>query len=125
MKTFHSLKRIPIGQHGPLNLLTHRVDKKDLENHGHVIGKSKSGKSRFLASLYINLIKAGYAVTLIDPAGDLAKLILRTLVAEGYFRQPDAKKKLLYYDVSQAERLGRYMPFNVLKIDNYRLKHPG
>src|SRR4051812_39771247 len=91
MGTFRSLSKIPIGQHGPMSLLTYKIHKRELANHGHVIGKSKAGKSRFLAKMNINLIKAGYGVTLIDPAGDLAKLVLKTLIAEGYFNLPNAR----------------------------------
>lgn len=115
MAKFKSTKHITIGNYGPTFLpIPYRLHYKELEEHGHVIGRSKSGKSRFLASLYIQLLQAGYSVTLIDPAGDLAKLILATLVAMGYFEQPDGLKRLTYLDLPCAERLDLFMPFNVL-----------
>src|SRR3712207_1124476 len=97
MAQFKSTKHVTIGTYGP-NLwpMYYKLPKKELENHGHVIGQSKSGKSRFLASLYIQLLQAGYSVTLIDPAGDLAKLILATLVCMGFFDDPSSYNKLTY-----------------------------
>src|SRR4051794_12334139 len=114
MAKFKPIKHINLGTYGPLNVLTYRLHHQKMREHGHVIGASKSGKSRFLASLYIQLLQAGYSVTLIDPHGDLAKLILSQLLAMGYFESPDAFDKLTYLDFPCAERLDLFMPFNVL-----------
>ena len=59
MATFKSRKYIDIGTYGPLNLQTYRLPHKEMREHGHVIGASKSGKSYFLANLYIQLLEAG------------------------------------------------------------------
>ena len=40
-------------------------------------GKTKSGKSNFLAYLIPQLLSAGLSVTLIDPHGDLAWMCVR------------------------------------------------
>src|SRR5436190_23302657 len=115
MAKFKTRNHINIGTYGPsLFPLTFKLHHKKMQEHGHVIGASKAGKSRFLASLYIQLLQAGYSVTLIDPAGDLAKLILATLISMGYFEQPQALDKLTYLDIPCAERLDLFMPFNVL-----------
>src|SRR3712207_7732309 len=58
------------------------------------IGVSGSGKSRYLASLYTNLISNGFPATLIDPHGDLAALVLHTLIARGYFRSEEHTSEL-------------------------------
>src|ERR671929_171931 len=71
--------------------------------HMHLIGKTGSGKSFFLASLYISLLKAGFGVTLIDPHGTLSPLIFSLLAADGFFEQEDAYEKLLYLDLATAE----------------------
>ena len=42
----------------------------------HVLGKTGSGKSYFLAGLFLAFFDAGMPVTLIDPHGDLAELVL-------------------------------------------------
>lgn len=114
MAEFKSIKHITLGTYGPLNLIPYSLHHKRLKEHGHVIGASKSGKSRFLASLYIQLLQAGYSVTLVDPHGDLAKLILSQLLAMGFFDSPKAFDKLTYLDFPCAERLDLFMPFNVL-----------
>ena len=76
---------------------------------------SGSGKSRFLASLYVGLLKAGLSATLIDPHGDLARLVLAHLVADGWYEDPTSFTRLLYLDLPAAARQGRYAPFNILR----------
>lgn len=71
-----------------------------------------SGKSYFLATYYLALIKAGIGVTLIDPHGDLSNLILRLLVQEG---NEQTLKDTIYLDFQRAHERGRYLPLNVLK----------
>src|SRR5690348_13659818 len=65
-----------------------RVRLSDLRTHWHIIGVSGSGKSRFLAGLFLAFQKAGIASTLLDPHGDLTRLILGHLVAQGRFEDP-------------------------------------
>src|SRR5215210_4309650 len=86
----------------------------DAQTHMHVIGVSGSGKSRFLAGLYLNLLARGRPATLIDPHGDLARLVLAHLVARGLYKHPDAFRRVLYLDLPAAEACGKYLPFNVL-----------
>ena len=91
MAKFKPINHIELGRYQyTLIPKRYKLKAKDLEEHGHVIGASKAGKSRFLASLYIQLLEAGYSVTLIDPHGDLAKLILSYLVTMGFFEAPGA-----------------------------------
>ena len=85
--------------------------------HFNVIGGTGSGKSRFLASLYISLLRAGYSATLIDPQGDLCELILATLVDRGVYDERHGEhpyQQLLYLNLPAVAAQGRYMPFNVL-----------
>ena len=91
------------------------LDGQDTKSHMHVMGKSGSGKSRWLAGFYVNLLKAGFSATLIDPHGDLARLVLAQLAAEGYFDQEDAYERLLYLDIPTAAKANRYLNFNCLK----------
>src|SRR3954447_16323827 len=114
MATFKSTNKINIGTYGPANLLTFKLPKKELQEHGHVIGASKSGKTRLLASLYIQFLQAGYSVICIDPQGGLVKLILSYLLHMKFFEQPGALNRLTYLDFAGAEELGLFMPFNVL-----------
>jgi len=84
----------------------------DFERHKHIIGISGSGKSSFLASCALLLLKQGVPFTLIDPHGDLASLILTLLASSDFFRNPKAFDRLWFVDCSREER---FVPFNVLK----------
>src|SRR6266702_3541795 len=83
----------------------------DFERHKHIIGISGSGKSSFLASCALLLLKQEVPFTLIDPHGDLAKLILTLLASSDFFRHPQAYDRLWYFDFSREDRC---VPFNVL-----------
>ena len=91
-----------------------RLPLSQIRTHVHVIGVSGSGKSRFLAGLYLDLLTHGLPATLIDPHGDLAQLVLAHLVAQGFFDRPGAYDRLVYLDLPAAERAARFLPFNVL-----------
>lgn len=111
-----SERRIPLGTYRAtvFRRLLH-LSGDETQSHIHVIGKSGSGKSRWLAGFYVNLLRAGYTATLIDPHGDLAKLVLHRLVAEGFFEQEGAFDRLRYLDVPGAATQGRYLRFNCLR----------
>ncbi|MFD8988987.1 type IV secretory system conjugative DNA transfer family protein [Streptomyces goshikiensis] len=82
--------------------------------HMHVLGKTGSGKSYFLASLFLSLYLAGQPVTLIDPHGDLAQLVLAHLVQAGTLITPEQRSRLIYLDVPAAAVDNRFLPFNFL-----------
>lgn len=82
--------------------------------HMHVLGKTGSGKSYFLASLFLSLYHAGQPVTLIDPHGDLAQLVLAHLVVQGKLHTPQQRERLIYLDVPAATAENRFLPFNFL-----------
>lgn len=96
----------------------YRVLPTDVATHMHVIGVSGSGKSRFLAGLFLSLLRARLPATLVDPHGDLAKLVLAHLVAGGTYRSTrhDAFERVLYLDFPAAERRGLCVPFNVFDV---------
>ncbi len=79
----------------------------DAKSHIHVIGNSGSGKSRWLAGFCRNLLRAGFSFTLIDPHGDLARLVLHQLVADGYFDHDEAFETVTYLDIPGAAKQGR------------------
>src|SRR5437763_10038826 len=116
MATSWNTTSIKLGTYGPFFLpLSLKFSRQEVSTHFHCIGISGSGKSRFLAGLYLGLLRAGLSATLVDPHGDLARLVLAHLVADGFFTRPGAREKLLYLDLPAAERAGRYLPFNVLR----------
>src|SRR4051794_30443371 len=94
---------------------TVRITPTQARAHMHVLGKTGSGKSYFLAGLFLSMHEAGMPVTLIDPHGDLAELVLTHLVQRGVYARRSAYERLLYLDLAAAARAGRYLPFNYLR----------
>ena len=108
---------IPLGTYGPLFFpLTFSVSREMIRTHIHCIGVSGVGKSRFLAGLFLTLLNHGLSATLIDPHGDLARLVLAHLIKSGFYNTPQAFKRLLYLDLPAAERQGLFLPYNVLNL---------
>ena len=84
----------------------------DFERHKHIIGISGSGKSSFLASCALLLLRQGIPFALVDPHGDLCKLILSLLASSDFFRHPKAYDRLWYVDFNRSDAA---IAFNVLK----------
>lgn len=94
-------------------LRTLRLPVAEARVHAHVLGKTGSGKSYFLAALFLAMQRAGMPATLLDPHGDLAELVLSHLVARGALDDP-TRSRLIYLDFPAAAARGRFLPFNVL-----------
>src|SRR3954451_3516147 len=94
---------------------TLRITPRQARAHMHVLRKTGSGKSYFLAGLFLAMYEAGMPATLIDPHGDLAELVLTHLVQRGDFPRRSAYDRLLYLVLPAAARAGRYLPFTYLK----------
>src|SRR6266581_2690752 len=88
----------------------------DFERHKVISGITGAGKSFFLASIYLLLFRLGITVLLIDPNGDLAKLIITLLASSNYFTHPLAYSRLWYVDFKRAEK-DYAIAFNILKQD--------
>src|SRR5215217_1264134 len=116
MSLWDSGPTIPLGKTRFLWLFTRtlRISRRHARAHMHVLGKTGSGKSYFLAGLFLAFYKARMPVTLIDPHGDLAELVLSHLAAAGVFREETAYERLVYLDLPEAAAEGRYLPFNYL-----------
>src|SRR4051795_7341771 len=117
--------RILLGTKQLFYFLTRKlhITKQQAHAHMHVLGKTGSGKSYFLAGLFLSMHEAGMPATLIDPHGDLAEMVLTHLVQQGEFRDPQAYDKLVYLDIPAAASTGRYLPFNYLDqpYDDYAM----
>ena len=111
--------KLTVGTYGPVPFiqLPLKIRLSHANSHWHIIGTSGSGKSYFLAQLFLSLIQHGLPVTLIDPHGDLAKLVLAHLVGQGRYKDQAAYERIIYLDFPQGERQDRYVPFNPLKQD--------
>jgi hypothetical protein len=94
---------------------TLRITPRQARAHMHVLGKTGSGTSYFLAGLFLAMYEAGMPATLIDPHGDLAELVLTQLIQRGEFAHRATYDRLIYLDLPAAARAGRYLPFNYLK----------
>src|SRR5215212_7485173 len=117
MNLWDSGPTIPLGKTRFLWLFTRtlRISRRHARAHMHVLGKTGSGKSYFLAGLFLAFHEAGMPVTLIDPHGDLAELVLAHLVDSGEFSDKKAYERLVYLDVPSAAAAGMYLPFNYLE----------
>src|SRR3954462_848975 len=102
---------------------TLRITPQQARAHMHVLGKTGSGKSYFLAGLFLAMHEAGMPATLIDPHGDLAEMVLSHLVQRGTFQNSEAYDKLVYLDIPAAASTGRYLSFNYLAqpYDDYAM----
>ena len=79
--------------------------------HKHVMGTTGMGKSKFLASLFLQLVNQGVGAALIDPHADLARETVQLLLDTGFYKAADAYDRVLYIDFSRTDR---FLPFNVL-----------
>jgi hypothetical protein len=99
----------------PLSPYRDRVVKlspQDQAFHATVWGRTGSGKSRFLQSMFLQHLTKGHGVCLIEPHHDLSFDTLSYLVEQGFFRNEEAFDRLVYLDWGN----GSYVPFNVLKV---------
>lgn len=106
-----SRPRITLGSTSPLPFSGLHLAGKDLGLHATVWGRTGSGKSKLLQSVFTQQIKAGLGVGLIEPHHDLSYDSLAQLASAGFFRRPEAFDRLIYLDWGN----GAYLPFNVLK----------
>src|SRR5216117_3515168 len=78
----------------------------DISTHKHVIGLTGQGKSKLLASSYVQLLSQGIPSALIDPHSDLADDVLAMLNDRGLLND-----RFLYIDFGRRDR---FLPFNIL-----------
>src|SRR5207244_3786083 len=84
----------------------------DFERHKVISGITGSGKSTFLAWIVVSLLRQGIAFSLIDPHGDLCRLILQLLLSSDFFSSPKSFEKLWFVDFNRTDAA---IAFNVLK----------
>ena len=115
MKRFDKPDQLLLGTFGPppLRISVH-LGVAELTSHVHLTGATNSGKSRLLAHFALSLIERGEGVTLLDPHGDAARLVMAQLVSRGIYNDPAAYERIAYLDLPEASRVGRYVPLNIL-----------
>ena len=88
-----------------------RVSARVRNFHTYVVGLTGRGKSKFLQNCLVQDILAGRGCAIIDPHGDLAKDVLRSLVSMGYFADKATLDRVMYV---APRRRDHVIPFNVL-----------
>lgn len=102
---------VRLGRVGPLWLLPYSIPVEARSTHMYVIGTTGQGKSKFLESLLVDDIRAGRGCGLVDPHTDLARDTLAHLLSTGFFRDPEAVERVIYFDPTRTDFI---IPFNVL-----------
>ncbi len=72
--------------------------------HTHIVGKTGTGKSTLIKTMFMQDVKAGRGACLIDPHGDLAESI-QALIPE------ERKADLIYFNIPYVGMNLRYNPF--------------
>jgi hypothetical protein len=87
-------------------------------HHQYVVGRSGSGKSKFLLWYLYQLITHGQGALLLDPHTDLSHDILNLLASQTgepdqspWLADPDNARRLLYFEPGRSDRL---IPMNLL-----------
>ena len=85
------------------------------EAHMHVIGRTRSGKSRFLADLIQQDIMNGYGLCLIDPHGETYKIIVNWLAQNDWI--PETYPNIHPVSFSEPATMLRYNPLHINEAD--------
>ena len=88
-----------------------RISTKVRKFHSYVVGLTGRGKSKFLQNCLVQDIMSGRGCAVVDPHGDLAKDVLRSLVSSGYFSDETNFDRVLYVAPRRRDYI---VPFNVL-----------
>ena len=94
----------------PLPRPVYRLAAHDQRYHATIWGRTGSGKSRLLQSLFLQHLKRANGVAIIEPHHDLSYDTLCTLIQQGFFKSDTAFDRLIYLDWGN----GAFVPFNVL-----------
>jgi len=99
------------------------ISQKVRKFHSYVVGLTGRGKSKFLQNCILQDIQAGRGCAVIDPHGDLAKDVLRSLESMKHFSDNAAIDRILYVAPRRRDYI---IPFNVLlppddEIETYEI----
>ncbi len=90
-----------------------KLTPQDQRYHATIWGRTGSGKSKLLQSVFVQHLNKHHGVGMVEPHHDLSSDVLSFLVGEGFFRSDGAFDRLVYLDWGN----GSYVPFNVLAGD--------
>jgi hypothetical protein len=97
---------------GRVGFLPYAIPNWARDTHVYCIGQSGTGKSKWLEGLFVDDVRAGRGCGLIDPTGDLAHDVLANLLSSGYFDDPKARRRVIYFDPARTDYT---LEFNVLQ----------
>ncbi|MGA7193345.1 MAG: type IV secretion system DNA-binding domain-containing protein [Anaerolineales bacterium] len=101
-----------LGRTGKYNFFPKfRISARSRQYHTYVVGLTGRGKSKFLQNCLVQDIMAGRGCGVIDPHGDLAKDVMSSLIAKGFFENEKAYERIIYV---APRRRDYVIPFNVL-----------
>lgn len=82
--------------------------------HTYIIGKTGTGKSTLLKTMFLQDVKVGRGICILDPHGDLLKEILGAI--------PEYRKgDVIHFDVANPDLKLRYNPFKRVSIEKRSL----
>lgn len=80
--------------------------------HMYVTGLTGRGKSKFMQNLIVQDIQSGRGCAVIDPHGDLAKDVLRSIIGSESFDENRLLERMMYVAPRRRDYI---IPFNVLR----------
>ena len=98
--------RMPLGRVAGTKDNIIYMDDKDRETHMHVIGATRTGKSKFLEHMIREDIIAGNGLCLIDPHFQLYEAVLKWIVDNGL----EARRKIILLGPSEGEWIFGFNP---------------
>lgn len=109
---------ITLGTYGPFGWWPYRIPIHRLKTHFYIVGRSGSGKSKFIEGLLWQLILAGQGCAFIDPHADSANHILKLLAfstkhkRESWLDNSWNTRKLVYCEPGRSDYV---IPWNIFK----------
>ena len=104
--------KLVLGRTGQFNFFPKfSISEQVRQFHMYVVGLTGRGKSKFLQNCLVQDIMAGRGCAVIDPHGDLAKDVLKSLIANQFFEAENALDRILYVAPRRRDYI---VPFNVL-----------
>lgn len=79
--------------------------------HKLIVGVTGSGKSKLQVGELVQLTNQWISYLYLDPAGDTCDDVLSVLLESGFYRMPEAYRRIIYLDFSRPDA---YVPMNVL-----------
>ena len=76
--------KVSIGSYGPFGWWPHRIPIHHLSTHMYIVGRSGSGKSKFIEGFLWQLITKGQGCAFIDPHADSANHLLKLLAFQPF-----------------------------------------